>query len=223
MHVLESFVAYQTVLVLIPLVPILSILPSTINKNASDTPDVRRWRHIYSTPTLLVTRAAFFRTWNNLSFCFSFSLSISGFVWFFNRKQRQQPLGGGRWRKTTSLPCFQLSTNVLYFSSLNLNWLDIQLVAVLLMSGYYCCPLLAQGKYVSASLYLLCSAVAKNDLCLPKSLTLGSQEISFTMKSNVLAIGQPWPFFSMEGRSLSVAGNHWVEKENNFDSQGQRD
>lgn len=136
-------------------------------------------------------------------------------------KQRQQPLG--RWRKTTSLPCFQLSTNVLYFSSLTLNWLDLQLVAVLLMSGYYCCPLLAQGKYVSASLYLLCSAVAKNDFCLPKSLTLGSQEISFTMKSNVVAIGQPWPFFSTEGRSLSVAGNHWVEKENNFDSQGRRD
>lgn len=172
---------------------------------------------IHSTPTLLVTHAAFFCTWNNLSFGFSFSLSVSHFAWFFNRKQRQQPLG--RWRKTTSLPCFQLSTNVLCFSSLTLNWLDLQLVAVLLMSGRYCCPLLAQGKYVSASLYLLCSAVAKNDL----SLTLGSQEISFTMKSNVVAIGQPWPFFSMEARSLSVARNHWVEKENNFDSRGRRD
>lgn len=122
---------------------------------------------IYSALTLLLTHAAFFCTWNNLSFGFPFSLSVSRCVWFFNRKQRHQSLG--RWRKTTSLPCFQLSTNVLYFSSLTLSWLDLQLVAVLLMPGYYCCPLLAQGKYVSASLYLLCPAMAKNDLCFQRA------------------------------------------------------
>lgn len=60
------------------------------------------------------------------------------FCWLFNRKQRQRPLGR-RWKTTTRL-CTQLSTNVLFISSLPLKRHGSRFVAVLLMSACYRAP-----------------------------------------------------------------------------------
>lgn len=133
------------------------------------------------------------------------------FCWLFNRKQRQQPLGR-RW-KTTTLLCTQLSTNVLFISSLPVKRLNSRFVVVLLMSACYYSPLLAQSKCQSKStnFYLLCSAAAKNDLCFPsstigfepKSLTLSSQDIT---KSQQLEGNQ----FDHGKQCGSRLDSHWL-------------
>lgn len=60
------------------------------------------------------------------------------FCWLFYRKQRQQPLGR-RWKTTTRFYT-QLSTNVLFISSLPLIRHNSRFVAVLLMSACYNTP-----------------------------------------------------------------------------------
>lgn len=95
MSVLESFMADQTVLALISATPIPSIPLWTINTNGSDTPDVHRWTHMYSTPTLPLSYATFLCTFfkNNLSYGFSLLLSVSCFLLIVQQETKTAATG----------------------------------------------------------------------------------------------------------------------------------
>lgn len=148
------------------------------------------------------------------------------FCWFFNRKQRQQSLGR-RW-KTTALLCTPLSTNVLYFSSLPLKRLDLRLCAVLLMSAYYYYPPLGTERiWIHQFVFTLLSSGKKWPLLSFQYNWIWAKALDTQLRKSVLPwkamwrpIGQPLAFPSREGRSLSVAGNHWLEQGNSFGFSG---
>lgn len=116
---------------------------------------------------------------DNLSFSFSLHPPFLTLVvwWLFNRKQRQQP--PGRQSEITTPPCTHLSTNV-YFIKKKKD--TTCFVVVLLVSSSYSTPfwLWANANPDPPLFYLLCSAVAKSDLCSPSSAA-GPQPNSSTV------------------------------------------